>query len=129
MPEIPRTRIGVGFHAIPTLGEWRQCLKYLEQEIEAGSRVLRPHSARDGDRRGLDFVGINPGKALHWTAVINGLLARSFSLQSWLSLQTRTDAGPTDFALGIGRRGKCPLRRGHVFCVDCRRRCRAAPQF
>ena len=24
---------------------------------------------------GLDFVGINPVKALYWTAVINGLLA------------------------------------------------------
>ena len=24
---------------------------------------------------GLDFVGVNPVKALYWTAVINGLLA------------------------------------------------------
>ena len=44
-------------------------------EIEAGTRVLRPHSALDRVGVGLDFVGINPVKALYLTAAINGLLA------------------------------------------------------
>jgi hypothetical protein len=39
---------------------------------------------------GLDFVGISPVKALYWTAVINGLLAHSFSSQSWSSRPIRS---------------------------------------
>ena len=45
------------------------------QENETGPRVLRSHTALDRVGVGLDFVGINPVKALYWTAVINGLLA------------------------------------------------------
>jgi hypothetical protein len=35
---------------------------------------------------GLDFIGINPVRALYWTAVINGLLA-PFLSPSWSSLR------------------------------------------
>jgi Mn2+/Fe2+ NRAMP family transporter len=75
--------VGVGFLAIPTL---------------AGSAAYASRKRWGGDKAwtrnwnrpalftpsfflstavgvGLDFVGINPVKALYWTAVINGLLA------------------------------------------------------
>jgi len=45
--------------------------------------MFPPHSTlillSTGVGVGLDFAGINPVKALYWTAVINGLSAPSFS--------------------------------------------------
>jgi Mn2+/Fe2+ NRAMP family transporter len=54
-----------------TLG-WRQGLdKDLKQARAFYALILLSTGAGGG----LDFVGINPVKALYWTAVINGLLA------------------------------------------------------
>ncbi len=75
--------VGVGFLAIPTLAGsaayafaetlgWRQGLnKKLRQARWFYALIL----ASTGVGVGLDFIGINPVKALYWTAVINGLLA------------------------------------------------------
>jgi len=75
--------VGVGFLAIPTLAGstayafaetlgWRQGLnKELGQARWFYALIL----VSTGVGVGLDFVGINPIKALYWTAVINGLLA------------------------------------------------------
>jgi NRAMP (natural resistance-associated macrophage protein)-like metal ion transporter len=75
--------VGVGFLAIPTLAGstayafaealgWRQGLdKKLRQARWFYALIL----LSTGVGVGLDFVGINPVKALYWTAVINGLLA------------------------------------------------------
>jgi Mn2+/Fe2+ NRAMP family transporter len=75
--------VGVGFLAIPTLAGstayafaetlgWRQGLdKKLKQARAFYTLIL----FSTGVGVGLDFVGINPVKALYWTAVINGLLA------------------------------------------------------
>jgi NRAMP (natural resistance-associated macrophage protein)-like metal ion transporter len=75
--------VGVGFLAIPTLAGstayafaetlgWRQGLnKKLRQARWFYALILVSTAAGVG----LDFVGINPVKALYWTAVINGLLA------------------------------------------------------
>jgi len=75
--------VGVGFLAIPTLAGstsyafaetlgWRQGLdKELKQARAFYSLIL--FSTAIGV--GIDFLGINPVKALYWTAVINGLLA------------------------------------------------------
>ncbi len=75
--------VGVGFLAIPTLAGsaayafaetlgWRQGLeKNLGQARWFYALILASTAAGVG----LDFVGINPVKALYWTAVINGLLA------------------------------------------------------
>jgi Mn2+/Fe2+ NRAMP family transporter len=75
--------VGVGFLAIPTLvGSaayafaetlgWRQGLdKQLKQARAFYALIL----LSTGAGVGLDFIGINPVKALYWTAVINGLLA------------------------------------------------------
>jgi NRAMP (natural resistance-associated macrophage protein)-like metal ion transporter len=75
--------VGVGFLAIPTLAgstayafaetfRWRQGLdKKLKQAHAFYALIL----LSTGVGVGLDFVGINPVKALYWTAVINGLLA------------------------------------------------------
>ena len=75
--------VGVGFLAIPTLAGsaayafaetlgWRQGLnKKLKQARAFYTLIL----LSTGLGVGLDFVGINPVKALYWTAVINGLLA------------------------------------------------------
>jgi len=75
--------VGVGFLAIPTLAGstayafaetlgWRQGLnKNLRQARWFYGLIL--FSTATGV--GLDFMGINPVKALYWTAVINGLLA------------------------------------------------------
>ena len=54
-----------------TLG-WHQGLG---QETETGTRLLHAHSSLTVVAVGLDFAGINPVRALYWTAVINGLLA------------------------------------------------------
>ena len=75
--------VGVGFLAIPTLAGstayafaetlgWRQGLdKKLKQARSFYTLIL----LSTGVGVGLDFAGINPVKALYWTAVINGLLA------------------------------------------------------
>jgi NRAMP (natural resistance-associated macrophage protein)-like metal ion transporter len=75
--------VGVGFLAIPTLAgstayafaesfRWRQGLdKKLKQARAFYTLIL----LSTGVGVGLDFAGINPVKALYWTAVINGLLA------------------------------------------------------
>jgi Mn2+/Fe2+ NRAMP family transporter len=75
--------VGVGFLAIPTLAGstayafsetlgWRQGLsKGLKQARWFYSLIL----GSTGVGVGLDFIGVNPVRALYWTAVINGLLA------------------------------------------------------
>ena len=75
--------IGVGFLAIPTLAGsaayafaetlgWRQGLnKKLKQARWFYALIL----TSTGVGVALDFVGVNPVKALYWTAVVNGLLA------------------------------------------------------
>lgn len=75
--------VGVGFLAIPTLAGsaayafaetlgWRQGLnKKLGQARWFYALIL----ASTAVGVCLDFIGINPVKALYWTAVINGLLA------------------------------------------------------
>jgi NRAMP (natural resistance-associated macrophage protein)-like metal ion transporter len=73
----------VGFLAIPTLAGsaayafaetlgWRQGLDKKLKQARAFYTVILLST---GVGVGLDFVGINPVKALYWTAVINGLLA------------------------------------------------------
>ena len=75
--------VGVGFLAIPTLAGsaayafaetlgWRQGLnRKLRQARWFYALILISTAAGVA----LDFIGINPVKALYWTAVINGLLA------------------------------------------------------
>jgi Mn2+/Fe2+ NRAMP family transporter len=75
--------VGVGFLAIPTLAGsaayafaetlgWRQGLdKNLKQARSFYALIL----LSTGVGVGLNFAGINPVKALYWTAIINGLLA------------------------------------------------------
>jgi NRAMP (natural resistance-associated macrophage protein)-like metal ion transporter len=75
--------VGVGFLAIPTLAGsaayafaetlgWRQGLsKKLRQARWFYALILGSTAVGVA----LDFIGINPVKALYWTAVINGLLA------------------------------------------------------
>jgi NRAMP (natural resistance-associated macrophage protein)-like metal ion transporter len=75
--------VGVGFLAIPTLAGsaayafaetlgWREGLnKKLRQARWFYALILVSTAAGVA----LDFIGINPVKALYWTAVINGLLA------------------------------------------------------
>ena len=75
--------VGVGFLAIPTLAGsaayafaetlgWRQGLnKRLRQARWFYALIL----VSTGVGVALDFIGVNPVKALYWTAVINGLLA------------------------------------------------------
>jgi Mn2+/Fe2+ NRAMP family transporter len=75
--------IGVGFLAIPTLAGstsyafaetlgWRQGL---DKELKQARAFYILILLSTGVGVGLDFIGINPVKALYWTAVINGLLA------------------------------------------------------
>ena len=75
--------VGVGFLAIPTLAGstayafaetlgWRQGLnKKLKQARWFYALILISTAAGVA----LDYIGVNPVKALYWTAVINGLLA------------------------------------------------------
>jgi NRAMP (natural resistance-associated macrophage protein)-like metal ion transporter len=75
--------VGVGFLAIPTLAGsaayafaetlgWRQGLdKKVKQARSFYALIL----ISTGVGVVLDFAGINPVKALYWTAVVNGLLA------------------------------------------------------
>jgi len=75
--------VGVGFLAIPTLAGsaayafaetlgWHQGLNKKMKQARAFYVLILLST---GMGVGLDFVGINPVKALYWTAVINGLLA------------------------------------------------------
>ena len=75
--------VGVGFLAIPTLAGstayafaetlgWRQGL---DKELKRARAFYALILLSTGVGVGLDFIGINPVKALYWTAVINGLLA------------------------------------------------------
>jgi NRAMP (natural resistance-associated macrophage protein)-like metal ion transporter len=75
--------VGVGFLAIPTLAGsaayafaetlgWRQGLDKKLKHARAFYALILLSTVVGV---GLDFVGINPVKALYWTAVINGLLA------------------------------------------------------
>jgi NRAMP (natural resistance-associated macrophage protein)-like metal ion transporter len=75
--------VGVGFLAIPTLAGsaayafaetlgWRQGLDKKLKQARAFYTIILLST---GVGVGLDFAGINPVKALYWTAVINGLLA------------------------------------------------------
>jgi Mn2+/Fe2+ NRAMP family transporter len=75
--------VGVGFLAIPTLAgstayafaetfRWRQGL---DKELKQARAFYALILVSTGVGVGMDFAGINPVKALYWTAVINGLLA------------------------------------------------------
>jgi NRAMP (natural resistance-associated macrophage protein)-like metal ion transporter len=75
--------VGVGFLAIPTLAGstayafaetlgWRQGLDRKLKQARAFYALILFST---GVGAALDFAGINPVKALYWTAVINGLLA------------------------------------------------------
>jgi Mn2+/Fe2+ NRAMP family transporter len=75
--------VGVGFLAIPTLAGsaayafaetlgWRQGLNRNLREARWFYALILVST---GVGVALDFIGINPVKALFWTAVINGLLA------------------------------------------------------
>jgi NRAMP (natural resistance-associated macrophage protein)-like metal ion transporter len=75
--------VGVGFLAIPTLAGsaayafaetlgWRQGLSKKPRQARWFYALILLST---GVGVALDFIGINPVKALYWTAVINGLLA------------------------------------------------------
>jgi NRAMP (natural resistance-associated macrophage protein)-like metal ion transporter len=89
--------IGVGFLAIPTLSGsaayafaetfgWKQGLdsKFTYARAFYGVIVL---STLIGVA--LDFAGVNPVKALYWTAIINGLLAPFLLVGVWLIASDR----------------------------------------
>jgi Mn2+/Fe2+ NRAMP family transporter len=89
--------IGVGFLAIPTLAGsaayafaetfgWRQGLdsKFTAARLFYGVVIL---STLMGVA--LDFAGVNPVKALYWTAIINGLLAPFLLVGVWLVASDR----------------------------------------
>ena len=89
--------IGVGFLAIPTLAGsaayafaetfgWRQGLdsRFTAARAFYGVVIL---STLMGVA--LDFSGINPVKALYWTAIINGLLAPFLMVGVWLVASDR----------------------------------------
>jgi NRAMP (natural resistance-associated macrophage protein)-like metal ion transporter len=75
--------VGVGFLAIPTLAGsaayafaetlgWRQGLN---KKLTGARWFYALILVSTGVGVALDFIGVNPVKALYWTAVINGLLA------------------------------------------------------
>ena len=75
--------VGVGFLAIPTLAGsaayafaetlgWREGLN---KKLAGARWFYALILVSTGVGVGLDFIGVNPVKALYWTAVINGLLA------------------------------------------------------
>jgi Mn2+/Fe2+ NRAMP family transporter len=89
--------IGVGFLAIPTLSGsaayalaetfgWRQGLdaKFTAARAFYAIVIL---STLVGVA--LDFAGVNPVKALYWTAIINGLLAPCLLIGVWLVASDR----------------------------------------
>ena len=90
--------IGVGFLAIPTLAGsaayafaetfgWRQGIdsKFTSARAFYGVIIL---STLMGIV--LDYAGVNPVKALYWTAIINGLLAPFLLVGVWLVASDRT---------------------------------------
>jgi NRAMP (natural resistance-associated macrophage protein)-like metal ion transporter len=89
--------IGVGFLSIPTLSGsaayafaetfgWRQGLdsRFTAARAFYGIVIL---STLIGVA--LDFIGVNPVRALYWTAIINGLLAPFFLVGVWLIASDR----------------------------------------
>jgi len=126
--------VGVGFLAIPTLAGstayafaetlgWRQGLdKDLKQARGFYALIL----LSTGVRVGLDFLGINPVKALYWMAVINGLLAPFFWAQSWsVASDSRLMQGQPSSRLGwtvvaINDSGNVRRRHSDVCCIDRR---------
>jgi NRAMP (natural resistance-associated macrophage protein)-like metal ion transporter len=123
--------VGVGFLAIPTLAgstayafaetlRWRQGLdKNLKQARWLYALILLSTAVGVG----LDFAGVNPVKALYWTAVINGLLA-PFLLVAILVVASNSKLmqGQPSSRLGwtvvaIHRRGNVCRRCSHVCCV------------
>ena len=126
--------VGVGFLAIPTLAGsaayafaetlgWRQGLnKKLRQARWFYALILVSTAAGVA----LDFIGINPVKALYWTAVINGLLAPFPSGRNPHRCSGQeADAGPTEFPPGVdGRRHSQLLRCSPpaLLCLLCMRR-------
>ncbi len=84
--------IGVGFLAIPTLSgsaayafaetfHWRQGL---DSKFKAARAFYAVVILSTLVGIGLDFAGVNPVKALYWTAIINGLLAPFLLVGVWL---------------------------------------------
>src|SRR5258708_3856673 len=75
--------VGVGFLAIPTLAgskayAFAETLgggQGLDQKLKQARAFYTLILLSTGVGVGLNFAGINPVKALYWTAVINGLLA------------------------------------------------------
>ena len=89
--------IGVGFLAIPTLSgsaayafaetfHWRQGLDSRFKAARAFYAVVILSTIMGA---GLDFAGVNPVKALYWTAIINGLLAPFLLVGVWLVASDR----------------------------------------
>ena len=133
--------VGVGFLAIPTLAGsvayafaetlgWRQGLdKKLKQARAFYTLIL----LSTGVGVGLDFAGINPVKALYWAAVIQRIVSPLPSGRNpGRRFGPETDAGPTEFTLGMDHRGdrhSVNVRRGlcYVCCVDYRSRCLDPP--
>jgi len=78
---------------------------------------------------GLDFIGINPVKALYWTAVLNGLLA-PFLLVAILVVASDRELmqDQPSFRLGWTVLAITTVAmfagRSHVGCIACRSRCR-----
>ena len=102
-----------GLHGLRVCGDARLA-SGIGQEIEAGACILRAHSSlyRSGVGVGvaLDFAGVNPVKALYWTAVINGLVAPFLLLAILLPVCEES--------------GNCPLQ-SHRRHTRCRARCHA----
>lgn len=65
----------------------------------------------------LDFIGINPVKALYWTAVINGLLAPFLLVAILLIAGDEADARAAQFAPGMDCCGS--HYGGHVYRGGC----------
>lgn len=124
--------VGVGFLAIPTLAGsaayafaetfgWR---RGLDKKLKRARAFYALILLSTGVGVGLNFAGINPVKALYWTAVINGLLAPLPSRRHPVHFfGQEADAGPTKFRPGVGCRGyhhsgNVRRRHSHVRCVD-----------
>jgi NRAMP (natural resistance-associated macrophage protein)-like metal ion transporter len=89
--------VGVGFLAIPTLSgsaayafaetfHWRQGLDSKFKAARAFYAVVILSTVMGV---ALDFAGVNPVKALYWTAIINGLLAPFLLVGVWLVASDR----------------------------------------
>jgi NRAMP (natural resistance-associated macrophage protein)-like metal ion transporter len=89
--------IGVGFLAIPTLSgsaaytfaetfHWRQGLDSKFKAARAFYAVIILSTVMGV---ALDFAGVNPVKALYWTAIINGLLSPFLLVGVWLVASDR----------------------------------------